>query len=68
MSEMNPSQAISVLIQGCEIGQKAGAYSFEDAAMIHKAIKVFVKNAPETAEQKAEAPEAPETPETQQQN
>jgi|694.fasta_scaffold152207_3 hypothetical protein len=43
--EMNAQQAISVLIQGCELGQKAGAYNFEDAEMISKAIKVFIKPA-----------------------
>jgi hypothetical protein len=56
--EMNPQQAISVLIQGCELGQKAGAYTFEDAEMISKAIKVFVKPAaPTTAPASGESKE-----------
>lgn len=48
MQELNQDQALSVLIQGVRLAQKAGAYTIEDAELIAKAIKVFVKPAPET--------------------
>jgi hypothetical protein len=42
-SELTQDQALSVLIQGVRLAQKAGAYTIEDAELIAKAIKVFVK-------------------------
>jgi len=43
MQELNQDQALSVLIQGVRLAQKAGAFTIEDAELIAKAIKVFVK-------------------------
>jgi hypothetical protein len=42
-NELTQEQALSVLIQGVRIAQGKGAYSIEDAEIIAKAIKVFVK-------------------------
>lgn len=41
--ELTQEQALSVLIQAARLGQKAGAYSIEDAELIAKAIRVFIK-------------------------
>ena len=40
---LSQGEAISVLIQAAEIGQQKGIYSFEEAALIYKAIKTFVQ-------------------------
>ena len=40
---LSQGEAISVLIQAAEIGQKKGIYTFEEAALIYKAIKTFVQ-------------------------
>lgn len=56
--ELNQEQALSVLIQGVRLAQKAGAFTIEDAEVIAKAIKVFVKpteGAEATSEVTAEA-------------
>ena len=46
--ELNPKQAINVLIQAARIGQSKGAYSLEDASLIMNAIKVFIPAEEET--------------------
>lgn len=38
---MNEKNAIAVLIQAAVIGQKAGAYSLHDAAVINSAIELL---------------------------
>ena len=40
---LSQGEAISVLIQAAEIGQKKGIYTFEESALIYKAIKTFVQ-------------------------
>lgn len=50
-NELTQEQALSVLVQGIRIAQKAGAYSIEDAEILAKAIKVFVKPGEPSAEQ-----------------
>lgn len=40
---LSQGEAISVLIQAAEIAQKKGIYSFEESALIYKAIKTFVQ-------------------------
>lgn len=40
---LTQNEAISVLIQAVEIGQQKGIYTFEESALIYKAIKTFVK-------------------------
>ena len=42
-TELNPQQAISVLIQAVNFAQSKGIYSLEDAEVLSKAVKVFVK-------------------------
>lgn len=42
-TELNPQQAISVLIQAVNFAQSKGIYSLEDAEILSKAVKVFVK-------------------------
>lgn len=42
--KLTQGEAISVLIQAAEIGQKKGIYTFEESALIYKAIKTFVQN------------------------
>lgn len=42
-AELNPQQAISVLIQAVNFAQSKGIYSLEDAEILSKAVKVFVK-------------------------
>jgi len=45
---MNQENALKVLISAVEIGQKAGAYSLKDAAVIAQAVAVFTtKSEPE---------------------
>lgn len=56
---LSQEQALGVLIQAARIGQKAGAYTLEDAEMIAKAIKLFVPATP------AEGTEAPVEPTTE---
>jgi len=41
-TELNPQQALSVLIQGVQFAQSKGVYSLEDAGLLDKAVKVFV--------------------------
>lgn len=41
--ELNAQQAISILIQAVNYGQSKGIYSLEDAAILSRAVKVFVK-------------------------
>lgn len=43
--EFTPQQAVNILIQGVQIAQSKGVYSFEDSALILKAISVFKKAA-----------------------
>lgn len=40
---LTQSEAVSVLIQAAEIAQKKGIYTFEESALIYKAIKTFVQ-------------------------
>lgn len=40
---MNEKQALLNLIQGIEIAQKQGAYSLQDAVVLHQSIEV-IKN------------------------
>lgn len=56
-AELNPQQALSVLIQAVNFAQSKGVYSLEDAEILSKAVKVFVKK-DEAAP--ADAPVAPE--------
>ena len=42
-AELNPQQALSVLIQAVNFAQSKGVYSLEDAEILSKAVKVFVK-------------------------
>ena len=42
-AEFNHQQAISVLIQAVNFAQTKGIFSLEDAELISKAVKVFVK-------------------------
>jgi len=53
-NELTQEQALSVLIQGVRIAQGKGAYSIEDAEIIAKAIKVFVKQPEGEAQATAE--------------
>lgn len=46
---LTQEQALSVLIQGVRLAQKAGAYTIEDAAVIANAIKVFLPKQEEGA-------------------
>lgn len=39
---LNPQQALSVLIQGVQFAQSKGVFSLEDAELIAKAVRVFV--------------------------
>lgn len=40
---LTQKEAISVLVQAVEIGQKKGIYTFEESALIYKAIKTFIQ-------------------------
>jgi hypothetical protein len=60
--ELNPQQAINILVQAVQLAQKSGVYSLDDAALIKTAVDVFVKKdeqpgAPATAEATAPATE-----------
>jgi hypothetical protein len=53
--QLNPQQALSILIQAVNFAQSKGVYSLEDAEILSKAVKVFVtKNEAQPA---APAPE-----------
>ena len=57
LENLTQDQALGILIQAARIGQKAGAYTLEDAEVIARAIKVFVPTKPtETTENKEEKP------------
>jgi hypothetical protein len=60
-AELNPQQAISVLIQAVNFAQSKGVYSLEDAEILSKAVKVFVKKEDKPA---ADAPVTEPTAET----
>jgi len=60
-AELNPQQAISVLIQAVNFAQSKGIYSLEDAEILSKAVKVFVKKEDKPA---ADAPVTDPTAET----
>jgi hypothetical protein len=55
--ELNPQQALNVLVQAVKIAQSKGAYTLEDAEVIAKAVKVFAV-AETPAEGTAETPAA----------
>jgi hypothetical protein len=59
-TELTQEQALSVLIQGVRLAQKAGAYTIEDAELIAKAIKVFVPKQEAPVAEAAAAETAPE--------
>ncbi len=42
-TEMTPPQAIGLLIQGIDWAQSKGVFSLEDAELLSRAKKVFVK-------------------------
>jgi len=56
--------AVQVLVQGVQIGQSKGVYSFEDAAIIKSALD-FLKQKPEGAEGAEEAPQMEAVEETE---
>lgn len=61
-AELNPQQAISVLIQAVNFAQSKGVYSLEDAEILSKAVKVFVKkDAPKDETAPAAEPEVAPT-------
>jgi hypothetical protein len=39
--QLQPKEAIAVLIKAAEIGQSKGAYTLQDASIIAKAIELF---------------------------
>ncbi len=58
-AEMTPPQAIGLLIQGIDWAQSKGVFSLEDAELLSKAKKVFVKKeAPKADAENTEVPEA----------
>ena len=57
-AELNPQQAISVLIQAVNFAQSKGVYSLEDAEILSKAVKVFVKKEDKPAETQPETADA----------
>jgi len=67
--ELNPQQAINILVQAVQLGQKSGVYSLDDAALIKTAVDVFVKKedqpAAPVAEGETTAPVAEVAPETE---
>lgn len=61
-AELNPQQAISVLIQAVNFAQSKGIYSLEDAEILSKAVKVFVKKEDKPAADAVPAEAAPVDP------
>ena len=47
---LTPQQAVKVLINAAQVGQKAGAYSFEDSTLIFQAIGTLTQPAPAASE------------------
>lgn len=45
-AELTPQQAISVLIQAVNFAQSKGIYNLDDAEILAKAVRVFVKKDP----------------------
>lgn len=55
--KLTQQEALAILIQGVNVAQSKGVYSLDDAALIAKAVRTFVR--PKVAEEapaKAEAP------------
>ena len=55
---MTKDEALSVLIQGVNVAQRKGAYTLDDAAVIHQAVKLFIEKQPVAAEVTAEPVES----------
>lgn len=55
--ELSQQDALGILIQGVRFGQSKGIYSLEDAALLNKAVGVFIKK-DETAASQPETPPA----------
>jgi hypothetical protein len=64
--EINPDMAKQLLIQGAVKGQKHGAYTLNDASLLHKVVQ-FISNSLQSAAQPATQPAAqvPEDSQTQ---
>lgn len=43
---MDTQKSLNILIQAVQIGQKAGAYTLQDAKVIAEALEVFSKKSP----------------------
>lgn len=54
---MNEKEAINVLVQAAEFGQKAGAYTIKDSALIYAAIRVLLPNYFNEKEEKGDEPQ-----------
>lgn len=59
---LNPQQALSVLIQGVHFAQSKGVFTLKDAALLDKAVSVFTNNEQAKTEATAPTAEAPAAP------
>lgn len=55
-TDLNPQQALSILVQAVRFAQGKGAFSLEDAETIMKAVRVFVKPEDTPAAASVDAP------------
>jgi hypothetical protein len=58
--ELTQHDALGILIQGVKFAQSKGVFSLEDAALLGKAVAIFVKPA-EPMEEKSATPDLPES-------
>ena len=59
-TELTQQQALNILIQAAKVGQSKGAYTLEEAELIAKSVKVFVKAEEATKPASDATPVAPE--------
>ena len=64
--ELNQQQALELLVSGVQAAQRKGAYNLEEAELLARACRVFVRPAPPQAPQ--ESTQELQTPAPQQQN
>lgn len=59
--ELNQQQALELLVSGVQAAQRKGAYNLEEAELLAKACRVFIRQA-QPAQSEATSQEALQTP------
>ncbi len=65
-NELTQQQALEVLVSGVQVAQQKGAYNLQEAELISKACRVFIRPVPQEQTQSSE--EVPQPPPTENQS